>query len=201
MQKFTVHTGQAAPLRISDVDTDQIIPVRFLTRLTKAGYGQELFADWRDDPAFVLNRAPYDKATILVAGNDFGTGSSREGAVYALTDYGFRAIIAPRFGDIFTGNACQNGLLPVALPAATVERLWDLLDEEPAAPVTVDLEHRVVRARDLETAFDIPEDIRERLLAGHDDIELTLHHDQAIRAYEATRRPALPTTGRIMARR
>lgn len=196
MEKFTVHTGQAAPLRVSDVDTDQIIPVRFLTRLTKAGYGQDLFADWRDDPAFVLNRKPYDRATILVAGSDFGTGSSREGAVYALTDYGFRAIIAPRFGDIFTGNAYQNGLLPAAVPAAVVERLWALLEREPTAPVTVDLVTKRVLAEGIEVPFDIPAEIRDRLLDGLDDIGTTLQHSEDIEAYEARRRPALPTTPR-----
>ncbi|MER7015403.1 3-isopropylmalate dehydratase small subunit [Saccharopolyspora sp. NPDC000359] len=196
MQKFTVHIGQAAPLRASNVDTDQIIPVRFLTRLTKAGYGQDLFADWRDDPGFVLNRPPYDRATILVAGTDFGTGSSREGAVYALADFGFRAIIAPRFGDIFTGNAHQNGLLPVVVPAPVVEHLWDLLDREPTSPVAVDLVAREVRADGVECRFDVPEAVRDRLLAGLDDIGTTLRHTGDIAAYEARRRPALPTTTR-----
>ncbi|KAA5835181.1 3-isopropylmalate dehydratase small subunit [Saccharopolyspora hirsuta] len=196
MEKFTVHTGQAAPLRASNVDTDQIIPVRFLTRLTKAGHGQDLFADWRDDPEFVLNRQPYDRATILVAGTDFGTGSSREGAVYALTDHGFRAIIAPRFGDIFTGNAHQNGLLPVVVPAPVVERLWELLEREPTAPVTVDLVTRTVRADGVECRFDVPAEVRDRLLAGLDDIGTTLQHTEDIAAYEARRRPALPTTTR-----
>ncbi|MEU4896484.1 3-isopropylmalate dehydratase small subunit [Streptomyces sp. NPDC044780] len=197
MRTFTVHTGQAAPLRIDNVDTDQIIPVRFLTRLTKAGYGQDLFADWRDDPEFVLNREPFDSATVLVAGRDFGTGSSREGAVYALTDWGFRAIIAPRFGDIFTGNAYQNGLLPVVVPEDVVVRLWDLLDREPTTPVTVDLEAGEVRAGDIRQRFSVPAETRRRLLAGLDEIGNTLDHLDAIEAYEAGRRAALPTTGRI----
>jgi 3-isopropylmalate/(R)-2-methylmalate dehydratase small subunit len=196
MQEFTVHTGQAAPLRAGDVDTDQIIPVRFLTRLTKAGHGQDLFADWRDDPGFVLNVEPYSAATILVAGPNFGTGSSREGAVYALTDYGFRAVIAPRFGDIFAGNAHQNGLLPVVVPTPVVERLWRLLEAEPAAPVTVDLIARRVRARGIDEPFPIEPDVRERMLAGLDDIGLTLHHTDDIADYESRRRPSLPTTGR-----
>ncbi|WAP60280.1 3-isopropylmalate dehydratase small subunit [Streptomyces sp. S465] len=196
MRTFTVHTGQAAPLRIDNVDTDQIIPVRFLTRLTKAGYGQDLFADWRDDPEFVLNREPFDSATVLVAGRDFGTGSSREGAVYALTDWGFRAIIAPRFGDIFTGNAYQNGLLPVVVPEDVVVRLWDLLDREPTTPVTVDLEAGEVRAGDIRQRFSVPAETRRRLLAGLDEIGNTLDHLDAIEAYEAGRRAALPTTGR-----
>lgn len=196
MQRFTVHTGQAAPLRAGDVDTDQIIPVRFLTRLTKAGYGRDLFADWREDPEFVLNVEPYSAATILVAGPNFGTGSSREGAVYALTDHGFRAVIAPRFGDIFAGNAHQNGLLPVVVPTPVVERLWRLLDVEPTAPVTVDLVAQRVQARGIDEPFPIDADVRARLLAGLDDIGLTLQRTDDITTYESRRRPALPTTGR-----
>jgi 3-isopropylmalate/(R)-2-methylmalate dehydratase small subunit len=196
MQKFTVHTGQAAPLRRSNVDTDQIIPVRFLTRVVKRGYGEDLFADWRDDPEFVLNRPPFDSATILVAGTDFGTGSSREGAVYALADDGFRAIVAPRFADIFRGNALKNGLVPVVLDADAIEQLWDLLDAEPTCPVTVDLEQCEVRAGELTFGFDLPGDARWRLLNGIDDIALTLRRQEAIEAYERSRRPALPTTAR-----
>lgn len=196
MQKFTVQTGQAAPLRRSNVDTDQIIPVRFLTRVVKKGHGLDLFADWRDDPEFVLNRAPFDSATILVAGSDFGTGSSREGAVYALTDYGFRAVIAPRFADIFRGNAFKNGLLPVVLDANEVAQLWDLLDAEPTCPVTVDLERCEVRAAQLCFTFEVPDDTRWRLLNGIDDIALTLRRHEAIATYEASRRSALPTTVR-----
>jgi 3-isopropylmalate/(R)-2-methylmalate dehydratase small subunit len=198
MQSFTVHTGQAAPLRRSNVDTDQIIPVRFLTRVVKKGYGEDLFADWRDDPDFALNRTPYDAATILVAGSDFGTGSSREGAVYALTDYGIRAVIAPRFGDIFRGNALKNGLLPVVLPQAKVEELWDLLDSTPDAPVTVDLERLEVRATGFRHEFELAESTRWRLLNGFDDISLTLQHAEAIDGYESRRRPALPTTRRTV---
>jgi 3-isopropylmalate/(R)-2-methylmalate dehydratase small subunit len=197
MQRFTVHTGQAAPLRRSNVDTDQIIPVRFLTRVVKRGYGEDLFRDWRDDePEFVLNRAPHDTATILVAGTDFGTGSSREGAVYALVDFGFRAIIAPRFADIFKGNALKNGLLPVVLDPTEVTQLWDLLDERPDTPVTVDLERCEVVADVLRFSFDVPEDTRWRLLNGIDDISLTLAHEDDIAAYERARRPARPTTVR-----
>ncbi|MDI2030139.1 3-isopropylmalate dehydratase small subunit [Saccharopolyspora sp. TS4A08] len=196
MEKFTVHTGQAAPLRAGDVDTDQIIPVRFLTRLTKSGYGRDLFADWREDPEFVLNVEPYSSATILVAGPNFGTGSSREGAVYALTDYGFRAVIAPRFGDIFAGNAHQNGLLPVVVPIQVVERLWHLLESDPAAPITVDLVEQRVRAEGVDEPFPVDPDVRHRLLEGLDDIGLTLQHTDDIATYETTRRPALPTTTR-----
>ena len=147
MQEFTVHTGQAAPLRAGDVDTDQIIPVRFLTRLTKAGHGQDLFADWRDDPDFVLNVEPYSAATILVAGPNFGTGSSRQHAVWALRDWGFKVVIAARFGDIFRGNALKEGLLPVQLDQKAVEALWDLADSEPDKRITVDLAERQVRLR------------------------------------------------------
>ena len=196
MKKFTVHTGQAAPLRIDNVDTNQIIPVRFCTRLTKAGYGHDLFADWRSDPGFVLNHAPFDRATILVAGRDFGTGSSREAAAYALTDWGFRAIIAARFGDIFTGNAYQNGLLPVVVPDQVVERLWDLLDREPTTPITVDLEQEEIRAGQIRQSFTVPANTRRRLLDGLDDIGTTLEHLDAIHTYEVRRRPALPTTSR-----
>lgn len=197
MKAFRVHTGQAAPLRVDNVDTDQVIPVRFLTRLTKAGYGEDLFADWRRDSDFVLNRPPFDQATVLVAGRDFGTGSSRETAVYALADWGFRAIIAPRFGDIFTGNAYQNGLLPAVAPEEVVRQLWDLLDREPSTPVTVDLEQGQITAGDIQCAFQIPAEARRRLLAGLDDIASTLEHVDQISAYEERRRPALPTTTRL----
>jgi 3-isopropylmalate/(R)-2-methylmalate dehydratase small subunit len=196
MEAFTVHTGTAAPLKRTDVDTDQIIPVRFLTRSTVAGYGRNLFNDWRDDPAFVLNDPRYAAATVLVAGNDFGTGSSRESAVWALAGWGFRAVIAPRFGDIFRGNALENGLLPVVVPQACVEALWELLDRHPAAPVTVDLPAREVRAEGVRQSFDIDENTRWRLLNGLDDISLTLQHAESIADYERRRRAALPTTPR-----
>lgn len=196
MEAFTVHTGTAAPLRRTDVDTDQIIPVRFLTRSTVAGYGEDLFRDWRDDPAFVLNDPRYSAATILVAGNDFGTGSSREGAVWALAGWGFRAVIAPRFGDIFRGNALENGLLPVVVPQPCVDALWGLLEQRPDAPVTVDLRAREVRADGVHQGFDLDENTRWRLLDGLDDISLTLRRADAITAYERRRREALPTTCR-----
>ncbi len=196
MDAFTVHTGTAAPLKRTDVDTDQIIPVRFLTRSTVAGYGQNLFNDWRDDPGFVLNDPRYAAATILVAGNDFGTGSSRESAVWALAGWGFRAVIAPRFGDIFRGNALANGLLPVVVPQACVDALWELLDRQPDAPVTVDLPACEVRAEGVRQSFDIDENTRWRLLNGLDDVSLTLKHAEAITDYEQRRRAALPTTPR-----
>ena len=146
MEPFTTHTGRAVPLRRSNVDTDQIIPASYLKRVSRAGFGEGLFAAWREDPSFVLNQPQYDGATILVAGNDFGTGSSREHAVWALTDYGFRAVIAPRFGDIFRSNSTKAGLLPVALPEATVIALQDAVEADPATEVVVDLDNRVVLA-------------------------------------------------------
>ncbi len=196
MEAFTVHTGTAAPLKRTDVDTDQIIPVRFLTRSTVAGYGENLFHDWRDDPGFVLNDPRYAGATILVAGNDFGTGSSRESAVWALSGWGFRAVIAPRYGDIFRGNALKNGLLPVVVPQACVDALWELLDRHPDAPVTVDLPACEVRAEGVHQSFDLDRNTRWRLLNGLDDISLTLEHAEAITGYEQRRRTALPTTRR-----
>jgi 3-isopropylmalate/(R)-2-methylmalate dehydratase small subunit len=195
VQQFTVHTGTAVPLRRSDVDTDQIIPVRFLTLSQRTGHADSLFADWREDPEFVLNREFYAAATILVAGNDFGTGSSREYAVWALLDYGFRAVIAPRFGDIFRGNALLNGLLPVVVPAEVVERLWEAVEADPAQPVTVDLERLEVRCGALVQPFEVDARVRERLLTGTDPIGATLTHLDVIEAYESRRRETLPTTG------
>jgi 3-isopropylmalate/(R)-2-methylmalate dehydratase small subunit len=183
------------PLRRSNVDTDQIIPVRFLTLSQRTGHADSLFADWREDPEFVLNREFYAGATILLAGNDFGTGSSREYAVWALLDYGFRAVIAPRFGDIFRGNALLNGLLPVVVPAAVVSRLWSMAEADPSVPVTVDLERLEVRCGELVQPFEVDERARERLLSGTDPIGATLAHVEVISSYESRRRPALPTTG------
>ncbi|GAA5165359.1 3-isopropylmalate dehydratase small subunit [Ornithinimicrobium tianjinense] len=196
MQPFTAHTATMAPLRRSNVDTDQIIPVRFLTRPTVEGYGENLFNDWRDDPDFVLNRPEHAGATVLVAGTDFGTGSSRESAVWSLTGWGFRAVVAPRFGDIFYGNALKNGLLPVRLDLGAVEVLWDLAERDPATRVTVDLQDRTVSAGGRSWTFPIGEDDRRRLLLGLDDVDLTLRHLAAIERFEATRREGLPTTTR-----
>ncbi|MDQ1686533.1 MAG: 3-isopropylmalate/(R)-2-methylmalate dehydratase small subunit [Frankiaceae bacterium] len=189
MDAFTEHTGRAAPLRRSNVDTDQIIPAEYLKRISRTGFADGLFAAWRADPAFVLNDPRYGGATILLAGPDFGTGSSREHAVWALQDYGFRAVISPRFGDIFRGNATKAGLLPVALPVDFVDALHDLVERDPAVEVTVDLRERQVRAGDLVATFDIDDYTRWRLLEGLDDIGLTLRHVDAITAFEA-RRPA-----------
>jgi 3-isopropylmalate/(R)-2-methylmalate dehydratase small subunit len=187
MDKFTVHTGTAVPLRRSNVDTDQIIPAEYLKRVTKTGFADGLFNAWRADPAFVLNDPAFTGASILVAGPEFGTGSSREHAVWALRDWGFRAVVAPRFGDIFRGNALKDGLLPVELDVAAVETLWDAVEAEPSLPVTVDLPAREVRAADRIWAFPLDDFSRWRLLEGLDDIGLTLRHEALIGAFEAGR--------------
>ena len=193
MEKFTSHTGVGAPLRRSNVDTDQIIPAVYLKRVTRTGFEDGLFAAWRNDPDFVLNREPYQHATVLVAGPDFGTGSSREHAVWALQNYGFKAVISSRFGDIFRGNSGKAGLLAAQVDEKVVQRLWDLLEEAPGAQVTVDLESRTVRAGEgpdaIVDSFTIDDYTRWRLLEGLDDIAITLSHDDDIAAYEQ-RRPA-----------
>jgi 3-isopropylmalate/(R)-2-methylmalate dehydratase small subunit len=194
MTPFTVHTGTAVPLRRRDVDTDQIIPSDYLKRVTRTGFEDGLFAQWRSEGDFVLDRPEHAGASVLIAGEDFGTGSSREHAVWALQDWGFRAVISPRFADIFRGNAPKNGLLPVVLPADVVERLQSMVEADPALPVTVDLEQREVRAGDLTAAFDVDESTRWRLLNGYDDIGLTLRHEDEIAAYEATRPAYKPVT-------
>ncbi len=194
MQPFTVHTGTALPLRRTDVDTDQIIPTRFVPYFSRTGYTNALFADWRDDPGFVLNLPQYGGATILVAGNDFGTGSSRESAVWALQAAGLRVVLAPRFGDIFRGSSLMKGLLTVVVPGDVVERLWTLIESDPALAIAVDLERLEVRFADTVQPFTLDEDVRERLLSGRDAIAVTLRYEAEIAAYERTRRPALPTT-------
>jgi len=195
MDAFTVHTGRAVPLRRSNVDTDQIIPAEYLKRVSRTGFADGLFAAWRADPAFVLNDERYDGATVLLAGPDFGTGSSREHAVWALQDYGFRAVISPRFGDIFRGNATKAGLLPVALPADVVDALHDLVEADPTVAVTVDLNERTVRAGDMSAVFEIDDYTRWRLLEGLDDIGLTLRHVDDIAAFEALRPEWMPVAG------
>jgi 3-isopropylmalate/(R)-2-methylmalate dehydratase small subunit len=196
MEKFTVHTGTAVPLRRSNVDTDQIIPAVYLKRVTRSGFEDGLFRSWREaDPKFALNDEAYQGATILVAGSEFGTGSSREHAVWALRDWGFKAVLAASFGDIFRGNALKEGLLPVELETAAVEALWDAVELDPEVQVTVDLSAREVRAAGLTWAFPLDDFSRWRLLEGLDDIGLTLRHELEIGAYEA-RRPAFkPTVG------
>ena len=193
MQPFTTHTGTALPLDRSDVDTDQIIPAEYLKRIERTGFGPFLFAEWRKDPAFVLNRPEHAGASILVVGPNFGTGSSREHAVWALEDAGFRAVIAPSLADIFRTNCTKVGVLPVTLPPGAVRRLMDAVTEDPTAQVTVDLEAKAVSAPGFDAAFDIDDFTRWRLLEGLDDIGLTLHHEAAIAAFEAARPSFLPT--------
>jgi 3-isopropylmalate/(R)-2-methylmalate dehydratase small subunit len=194
MDAFTVHTGTALPLRRSNVDTDQIIPAVYLKRVTRTGFEDGLFSAWRtNEPDFVLNRAEYRGASILVAGPDFGTGSSREHAVWALTDYGFKAVISPRFADIFRGNSLKSGLLTVQLPEKIVQRLWDDIEEDPATEVTIDLRERNVRWSGEIHEFALDDYTRWRLLEGLDDIDLTLRHTDEIASFETTRKPWLPT--------
>jgi 3-isopropylmalate/(R)-2-methylmalate dehydratase small subunit len=200
MESFVTHSGRAVPLRRSNVDTDQIIPAVYLKRVSRDGFGDGLFAAWREDPTFVLNQPRYNGATILVADTDFGIGSSREHAVWALMDYGFRAVIAPRFGDIFRTNATKSGLLPVVLPEKTVALIQDAAEAEPPASVTVDLAGREVRvsggglADPLAASFEIDDYTRWRLMEGLDDIGLTLRHEDAIAAFEGARAAWLPAT-------
>ena len=194
MDKFTVVTGRAVPLRRSNVDTDQIIPAKYLKRITRSGFEDGLFAAWRADPSFVLNDNRYAGATVLLAGPDFGTGSSREHAVWALQDYGFRAVVAPRFGDIFRGNATKAGLLPVVLAEADVVAFQDLAESDPATEITVDLVACEVRAGSVVATFAIDDYTRWRLLEGLDDIGLTLRHADQIASFETARATWLPVT-------
>jgi 3-isopropylmalate/(R)-2-methylmalate dehydratase small subunit len=194
MENFTRHTGTVLPLRRSNVDTDQIIPAVYLKRVTRTGFEDGLFGAWRNDPDFVLNNSEYDGATVLVAGPDFGTGSSREHAVWALTDYGFRVVVSSRFADIFRGNSGKAGLLSVRVEQDVVERLWTLTETDPTTQVTVDLEAREIRAGDLTAPFQIDDYTRWRLLEGLDDIGITLGHEQDIVAYESSRPAWNPAT-------
>ena len=189
MEKFATHTGTALPLRRSNVDTDQIIPAVYLKRVTRTGFEDGLFGAWRSDPEFVLNKPEYDGASVLVAGPDFGTGSSREHAVWALSDYGFRVVLSSRFADIFRGNSGKSGLLAAQLEQQAIESLWQVIEAEPTTTVTVDLEAREVRAGELVLPFQIDDYTRWRLLEGLDDIGITLSHEDDIAAFEA-RRPA-----------
>jgi 3-isopropylmalate/(R)-2-methylmalate dehydratase small subunit len=194
MEAFTTHTGRAVPLRRSNVDTDQIIPAVWLKQVSRTGFEKGLFSAWRQDPSFVLNNPAYEGASVLVAGPDFGTGSSREHAVWALQQYGFRAVIAPRFGDIFRNNSTKMGLLPVILPAETVEALQDAVENDPATEITVDLVNREVRAGQITAAFEIDDYTRWRLLEGLDDIGLSLRYAENIATFEADRPGWLPVT-------
>jgi 3-isopropylmalate/(R)-2-methylmalate dehydratase small subunit len=194
MDAFTTHTGIGVPLRRSNVDTDQIIPAVYLKRVTRTGFEDGLFSAWRNDESFILNSEPFSRGSVLVAGADFGTGSSREHAVWALMDYGFRVVISSRFADIFRGNSAKQGLLAAEVAQPDVELLWKLLENEPGTEITVDLHEKSVQAKDLTVPFEIDDYTRWRLLEGLDDIGLTLRHVDAVTAFEAARPARLPTT-------
>lgn len=194
MEKFISHSGTAVPLRRSNVDTDQIIPAVYLKRVTKSGFEDGLFAAWRNDPEFVLNQPQYQAASILVAGADFGTGSSREHAVWALQNYGFKAVISNRFADIFRGNSQKGGLLTVVLPQADIEMIWSAIEADPTLQVTVDLEAKNVRAGNGVYPFEIDDYTRWRLMQGLDDIGLTLKNIDSVTAFESKRPSYKPKT-------
>lgn len=194
MDKFTTFTGVGAPLRRSNVDTDQIVPAEYLKRVTRTGFADGCFASWRKDPEFVLNKAPFDKAEVLVAGPDFGTGSSREHAVWALQDFGFKAVLSSRFADIFRGNSAKTGLVAAQLEQDDIEQLWKLIENNPGVAVTVDLERREVRCEASTFPFQIDDYTRWRLLEGLDDIGLTLRYADKIDSFESTRPGFKPTT-------
>jgi len=194
MEKFTQHTGVGVPLRRSNVDTDQIIPAVYLKRVTRTGFEDALFAAWRGDPAFVLNQDAYRSGSVLVAGPDFGTGSSREHAVWALKDYGFRVVISARFADIFRGNSGKQGLLAAQVAQEDVELLWKVLETHPGTEVTVDLESKTVTCDDVVVPFAVDDYTRWRLLEGLDDIGLTLQHEAEITEFEARREAWRPAT-------
>ncbi|WP_270352758.1 3-isopropylmalate dehydratase small subunit [Microbacterium testaceum] len=187
MQKFTTHTGIAAPLKRSAVDTDQIIPAVYLKRVTKTGFDDALFANWRQDPEFILNQDAYRSASVLVAGPDFGTGSSREHAVWALRDYGFQVVLSPKFADIFRGNAGKQGLVTGVISEDDVEKIWAVLEANPGIEMTVDLTAKTATVGDLQVSFEIDDYTRWRLLEGLDDIGLTLRDEDKITQFEARR--------------
>jgi 3-isopropylmalate/(R)-2-methylmalate dehydratase small subunit len=194
MEKFIKHTGLAAPLRRSNVDTDQIVPAEYLKRVSRSGFGDGCFAAWRKDPDFVLNQASYQGASVLVAGSDFGTGSSREHAVWALMDYGFKVVISSRFADIFRGNSGKGGLLTAEVNQEFVEALWEKIEANPGTQITVDLEQRTITCDDLVTTFQIDDYVRWRLIEGLDDIGLTMKHLDEIQIFEDARPSYKPTT-------
>jgi 3-isopropylmalate/(R)-2-methylmalate dehydratase small subunit len=194
MESFTLHKGIGVPLRRSNVDTDQIIPAVFLKRVSRTGFEDGLFAAWRNDENFILNVPPYDHGSVLVAGPDFGTGSSREHAVWALSDFGFRVVISSRFGDIFRGNAGKAGLLAALMEQSDVELLWKLLESQPGLELVVDLRERTVSAGTTVLPFDIDDYTRWRLLEGLDDIGLTFRQVEAISEFEKSRPSWKPTT-------
>ena len=197
MEKFTVHTGRAVPLRRSNVDTDQIIPAEYLKRITRHGYEDGLFSAWRKDPDFVLNDPRFDGATVLITGPDFGTGSSREHAVWALADYGFKVVLSSRFADIFRGNSGKGGLLTAQVDQDVIEQLWAAVEADPTLNVTVDLEQRRVKAGSIDVEFGVDDYVRWRFLEGLDDIGITLQHVEAISGFEQSRpafKPAFPVS-------
>ncbi|CAN2240876.1 LeuD 3-isopropylmalate dehydratase small subunit [Candidatus Planktophila dulcis] len=194
MEKFIKHTGTGVPLRRSNVDTDQIIPAVYLKRVTRNGFEDGLFSAWRNDPEFVLNKDEYKGGTVLVAGPEFGTGSSREHAVWALQNYGFKAVISSRFADIFRGNSLKGGLLTVILPQEAVEAIWQAVEAAPSTAITVDLDTRTVSYNDVSVPFELDDYTRWRLMEGLDDIGLTLKHTDSIDAFEAKRPSFKPTT-------
>lgn len=194
MEKFTSHTGIGVPLRRSNVDTDQIIPAVYLKRITRTGFEDALFSAWRKDPSFILNQVPFNAGSVLVAGPDFGTGSSREHAVWALKDYGFRAVLSSRFADIFRGNSGKQGLLAAQVAQDDIELIWKTLENAPGTEVTVDLASKTVTCGNVVAPFEIDDYTRWRLLEGLDDIGLTLQHEEDITAYEATRPSFKPLT-------
>lgn len=194
MDKFVTHVGTGVPLRRSNVDTDQIIPAFYLKRVTRSGFEDGLFAAWRNDPDFVLNQEAFQKGTILVAGADFGTGSSREHAVWALQDYGFKVVISSRFADIFSGNCAKGGLLTILLPQDAVEALWDAIEAEPSLAITVNLDKRQVSYGQVTASFEIDDYIRWRLMEGLDDIGLTMKQIDQIDSFEKLRPAFKPQT-------
>jgi 3-isopropylmalate/(R)-2-methylmalate dehydratase small subunit len=194
MEKFISHTGSALPLKRSNVDTDQIIPAVYLKRVTRSGFEDGLFAAWRSDPDFVLNKPEYSKASILVAGADFGTGSSREHAVWALQNYGFKVVISSRFADIFRGNSLKAGLLTVILGQSDVEALWSAIEEEPSLEIKVDLDTRLVSYKNQAISFDLDDYTRWRLMEGLDDIGLTLRKIDEVENFEEKRAKYKPKT-------
>lgn len=194
MEKFVTHVGTAVPLRRSNVDTDQIIPAVYLKRVSRSGFEDGLFAAWRNDPEFILNKEPFKHGTILVAGADFGTGSSREHAVWALQNYGFKVIISPRFADIFRGNSAKGGLLTVILSQGQVEALWSAIEAQPTLAITVSLEERTVSYGQITLSFEMDEYTRWRLMEGLDDIGLTLKQTDAIGTFEIARSAVKPAT-------
>jgi 3-isopropylmalate/(R)-2-methylmalate dehydratase small subunit len=194
MEAFTTHTGRAVPLRRSNVDTDQIIPAHWLKKVTRDGFEDGLFEAWRKDPEFVLNRPEREGATVLVAGPDFGTGSSREHAVWALQNYGFRVVVSPRFGDIFRSNSGKAGLVAAEVTQDVVEQLWKLIEADPTTQVVVDLQERTIQADALTAPFQIDDYTRWRLLEGLDDIGITLSHEEDVLAFESSRPSWKPAT-------